>query len=214
MGWEDGVFAEREPPFPRLEMDRMVAEGAKRMGLHIRAAAKGSENLVRMLNEAIARELAGNTECIWHHLQAMEAIGGAAADLFRNVAIREMKHAEAIAERLCSIGGVPTAIPRPVLEGTTLNECLHLGARSKEETIRFYRDVIEEAEKEGDAATAFILKEIVEEEEEHRDLFTMMIEDGSCSCDSGSRVKTSDIRLKPASDLRSPKGNLVRVSEA
>ena len=34
------------------EMDRMDAEGTKRMGIHIRAAGNGSENLVGILNEA------------------------------------------------------------------------------------------------------------------------------------------------------------------
>jgi len=36
--------------------------------------------------------------------------------------------------------------------------------------------VIELAQKEGDVTTTFMFKEILEEEEEHHDLFTTMLE--------------------------------------
>ncbi len=47
----------------------------------------------------------------------------------------------------------------------------------EEETILFYKKVVEAAQKEGDIATAFMFKEILEDEEEHHDLFTTMLEE-------------------------------------
>lgn len=182
------------------------------MGLHIRAAVKGSENLRRMLNEAIARELAGSTQFIWYCFQTLASGRGVAADPFREISSREVKHAEAIAERLCRIGGLPIVVPRPALEGKSANECLDLAARSKEETIRFYRRIIEQAENEGDAATAFLLKEILEDEEEHRDLLVMMMEDRPRSTEPGIRPHVSDMRFRSGSEPRSQKENAAAPS--
>lgn len=176
------------------------------MGLHVRAAAKGTEVLRRMLNEAIARELAGSTQFIWHYFHVMAAAGGAFADL-REIYHQEVRHAEAIAERLCRIGGLPTRVPRPFFEGNTAGECLHLALRSKEENIQFYRAAIEQAEKEGDAATAFLLEEILEEEEQHRDLFTILTEERAWSPDANMRPGGPDMKFKPGSDSRPPKEN-------
>ena len=40
-----------------------------------------------------------------------------------------------------------------------------------------YRKIIALATKEGDVTTAFIFKEILEDEEEHHDIFTTMLEE-------------------------------------
>ena len=42
---------------------------------------------------------------------------------------------------------------------------------------KMYRQIIELATKEHDVTTAFIFKEILEDEEEHHDLFTTMLEE-------------------------------------
>ena len=40
-----------------------------------------------------------------------------------------------------------------------------------------YKEIIEEAQKEKDVTTGFMFKEILEDEEEHHDLFTTMLEE-------------------------------------
>jgi len=45
------------------------------------------------------------------------------------------------------------------------------------EAILLYKKIIELAQKEGDVTTAFMFKEILEDEEEHHDLFTTMLEE-------------------------------------
>jgi bacterioferritin len=45
------------------------------------------------------------------------------------------------------------------------------------EAIEMYQQIIEIATKEKDITTAFIFKEILEDEEEDHDLFTTMIEE-------------------------------------
>ena len=58
-----------------------------------------------------------------------------------------------------------------------MKEFLELDAKAEEETILFYKKIIEVAQKEGDITTAFMFKKILEDEEEHHDLFTTMLEE-------------------------------------
>jgi bacterioferritin len=52
-----------------------------------------------------------------------------------------------------------------------------LDTKAEEEAILLYKKIIEQAQKEGDVTTAFMFKEILEDEEEHHDLFTTMLEE-------------------------------------
>jgi len=88
-----------------------------------------------------------------------------------------MKHAEKIAERLWYLEGTPTTKPSPIKVGDSLKEFIELDVKAEVEAIEMYRGIIELAQKEGDVTTAFMFKEILEDEEEHHDLFTTMLEE-------------------------------------
>jgi bacterioferritin len=61
--------------------------------------------------------------------------------------------------------------------GTTLKDYLELDAKAEVEAVEMYRQIIQLATKEGDITTAFVFKEILEDEEDHHDLFTTMLEE-------------------------------------
>jgi len=61
--------------------------------------------------------------------------------------------------------------------GKTLKEFLELDTKAEAEAIEMYRQIIEMATKEKDVTTALIFKEILEDEEEHHDVFTTMLEE-------------------------------------
>jgi bacterioferritin len=147
------------------------------MATHIAPATKVSENLRKMLNDAIAREIAVSIQYMWQHVQVIGVKGIAVQDQFKQTAITEMKHAEKIAERLWYLEGTPTTKPTPIMVGESLREFLELDVKAEEEAITLYKKIIEQAQKETDVTTAFIFKEILEDEEEHHDLFTTMIEE-------------------------------------
>ena len=67
-----------------------------------------SKKLLDMLNGAIAREMQVVVQYMWQHVQWIGVKGFATKDAFEEIAIAEMKHAEAIAERLFYLGGIPT----------------------------------------------------------------------------------------------------------
>ena len=59
-----------------------------------------SKKLLEMLNKAIAMELQVSIQYMWQHVLATGVDSVAVADVFKDFAITEMKHAEAIAERM------------------------------------------------------------------------------------------------------------------
>jgi len=147
------------------------------MAVSLAPMTKVSEELKTMLNKAIAREIQVSIQYMWQHIQVMGVKGIAVQDKFKQTAISEMKHAEKIAERLWYLGGTPTTKPDSIFVGGTLKEFLENDTKAEEEAITMYKSIIGMAQKEGDVTTAFIFKEILEDEEEHHDLFTTMLEE-------------------------------------
>lgn len=143
----------------------------------LKPLAQVSDTLKGLLNDGVAREITVSVQYMWQHVQVMGVKGVAVQDKFKQTAIAEMKHAEKIAERLWYLGGTPTTKPNPITVGGSLAEFLDLDIKAEEEAVLLYKKIIEQAQKEGDITTAFIFKEILEDEEEHHDLFTTMREE-------------------------------------
>ena len=140
-------------------------------------ATKVSKALLKLLNEAIARELQVAVQYMWQHVQWGGVKGFAVQSELKSIAIAEMKHAEAIAERLYYLGDIPTTKPNPIYVGTTLKQMISQDIKDEANAVDFYKEIIEKATKEGDVTTAFIFKEILEQEEDHHDTFTTLLED-------------------------------------
>jgi len=130
-----------------------------------------------MLNDAIAREIQVSIQYMWQHVQWSGVKGFAVQEELKKVAITEMKHAEAIAERLVYLGGTPTTKPAEIYVGKTLKEMIERDIKDEENAINLYKEIIAQAQKEGDITTAHLFEEILEDEEEHHDLFTTLAEE-------------------------------------
>ena len=136
-----------------------------------------SKKLLDILNEAIARELQVAIQYMWQHVQWSGVKGFAVQDELKKIAITEMKHAETIAERLFYLGGIPTTRPNPIFVKKTLKEMVAQDVKDEKNAITLYETIIEMAQKEGDTTTAFIFKQILEDEEGHHGTFTTLLED-------------------------------------
>jgi bacterioferritin len=130
-----------------------------------------------MLNNAIAREMQVSIQYMWQHVQWRGVKGFAVQEELKKVAITEMKHAEAIAERLFYLGGKPTTKPTEIFVGEALKEMIQQDIKDEENAISLYKKIIAQARKEGDETTAFLFEGILKDEEEHHDLFTTLAED-------------------------------------
>lgn len=141
------------------------------------AATRVSKGLLDKLNQAIASELQVAVQYMWQHVQWSGVKGFAVQSELRSIGIAEMKHAEAIAERLFYLGGIPTTKPAPIFVGTTLKEMIEADVKAEEGAIDLYKKIVEMARKEGDETTNRLFREILQQEEDHHDTFTTMLED-------------------------------------
>lgn len=135
-----------------------------------------SAQLIDKLNEAIARELQVSIQYMWQHIRIGGPYAASIGDVFKKIAITEMKHAEAIAERVDYLGGVPTTQPAPITVGNDWQEMLQLDLKAEEEAIALYRDIIALARQEGDIVTAKLFEEILMDEEDHHNEFRTLLE--------------------------------------
>ncbi len=135
-----------------------------------------SKKLLDMLNGAIAREMQVAVQYMWQHVQWIGVKGYATRDAFQEIAIAEMKHAEAIAERLFYLGGIPTTKPDPINVGKTLKEMIAQDVKDELKAIEMYKEIITLARKEADETTAFLFMNILKDEEDHHDTFTTLLE--------------------------------------
>ncbi|MBI2092747.1 MAG: ferritin [Deltaproteobacteria bacterium] len=138
---------------------------------------KASAKLTGMLNEAIARELQVSIQYMWQHVMAIGLHSAAISDVFEEVAIEEMKHAEKIAERLFYFNEIPTTKPAPIEVGKSIKDMLRFDVKAEEEAITMYKQIIELAAKEGDSTTRLLFEEILSDEEDHHDKFTTLLEE-------------------------------------
>ncbi len=135
-----------------------------------------SKELLDLLNKAIARELQVTIQYMWQHVLWKGLEGFAVKDELKAIAITEMKHAEAIAERLAYFGGIPTTKPDPIFVGGSLKEMIEKDKKDEESAIELYKKIIKKAQKEEDSTTARLFRKILEDEEEHHDTFTGLLE--------------------------------------
>jgi bacterioferritin len=136
-----------------------------------------SDELKGMMNEAIARELQVSIQYMWQHVVWRGVKGFTVKGELRSISIAEMKHAEAIAERLFYFGVAPTTKPDPIIVDEGLREQLERDLKDEEGALELYRRIIEKANEDGDIATAQIFRGILVEEEDHHDTFQSLLEE-------------------------------------
>ncbi|MGB8657767.1 MAG: ferritin-like domain-containing protein [Candidatus Zixiibacteriota bacterium] len=136
-----------------------------------------SQKLLDLLNQGIARELQVSIQYMWQHVLWSGVKAFAVQGELKSIAVAEMKHAEAIAERLAYLGGKPTTKPEPIFVGENLKGMLQQDKKDEEGAIVLYKQTIEEARKEGDITTARLFEDILEDEEGHHDTFTSLLEE-------------------------------------
>jgi bacterioferritin len=138
---------------------------------------KVSKELLGMLNDAIDRELQVVVQYMWQHVQWSGVKGFAVKEALQSIAIAEMKHAEAIAERLFYFDGTPTTKPTPIFVGTTLKEMMEQNVKDEAGAIKLYKKIIAKATEDGDESTALMFEDILRQEEDHHDTFSTLLED-------------------------------------
>ncbi len=136
-----------------------------------------------MLNKAISMEIQATIQYMTQHsktemlkmrkkLEPLQIILGKnentiISKILKEIAIQEMKHIEQIAERIFLLGGEATTKSLPPKIGNTFEDFLENNLKIEEETMEYYRKIIEEAAKRGDITTKKMFEDIYLQEEEH-----------------------------------------------
>lgn len=136
---------------------------------------KASGKLTELLNKAIAREIQVSVQYMWQHVMAKGLESAELGDVFKDIAVTEMKHAEKIAERLFYFAIHPTISPTPINVGGNMRNMLEVDAQAEVEAIALYKEIIRLSASEGDSTTRLLFEEILAEEEDHHDTFTTLL---------------------------------------
>ncbi len=127
---------------------------------------KGSKQLLEALNEALSDEYAAIIQYMLHHVMARGLASPEIAEMFREHAMHEMKHAYALIERIDLLGGTPTTVG-PVMVGGDLKKMVQDDLDGEYRAIDMYSRYIKLAAHEDDPVTRRLLEDILATEEGH-----------------------------------------------
>ncbi|AZI36710.1 bacterioferritin [Caenibius tardaugens NBRC 16725] len=131
---------------------------------------KGDPKVIEFLNKALTNELTAINQ-YWLHYRTLKHWGvNKLAEYERHESIDEMKHADALAERVLFLDGLPNfqAINR-LKVGETVEEILKADLALEMEALPLLRDAIAYCETVRDYISREIFERILESEEEHVD---------------------------------------------
>ena len=137
---------------------------------------KGSKELLQALNNALTDELAAIIQYMYHHIMGRGMASPAILDMFKSNAMDEMKHAEAIAERVDLLGGTPTVEISGIQVGGDLTKMIRDDLEGEHRAIEMYKGYVKLAQKDDDPVTRRLLEEVLEDEEGHANAWETVLE--------------------------------------
>jgi bacterioferritin len=138
-----------------------------------------NEEAVRALINALNDDLSREYQAIIAYTVYSNVLSGAQwmsiAKELKGHAAEELQHAMIIADQIDYLGGMPTVIPKEVKTSDQPEEMLRFDLDNETETIRNYRERVQQAEALGHYALAEQLRRIITQEQEHQhDLATAL----------------------------------------
>ena len=133
------------------------------------------QRLLDIINRSIAGEFQALVQYMWQHVMAVGIASPAVRDMFEDIAIEEMKHAEKLAERLDLLGGVPTTSPDPIKVGGDLRQMIQNNLEAEDGAIALYKEAIRLAIEVNDPVTRLMYEEILGDEEDHQKQFSDLL---------------------------------------
>jgi bacterioferritin len=136
---------------------------------------KSVQSLINDLNEDLAREY----QAIIAYTVYSNVLKGAQwmniASELKLHAAEELQHALIIADQIDYLGGMPTAVPKPVKVSEKPEDMLRFDLDNETQTILNYRQRVRQSEALGHFALAEQLRKIISQEQEHQhDLATAL----------------------------------------
>ena len=131
-----------------------------------------SEKVIKALNEARARELTAILQYMAQHYELADQGFDKLGDAVKKIAIEEMKHAEALAERILFLNGVPTSTPDgKAKKGEEIPAMLTTNMKLEDDAVKMYNASAKLCVEESDQVSKDIFEKLLKEEEDHWNYF-------------------------------------------
>lgn len=130
-----------------------------------------SKKIIDALNLDRAFELAAIMQYMGHHYEAEGIESPAVIEIFKKIAVDEMKHAEMLAEKIVYLGGIPVQKPTGIVRGGDMKKMIKDDLAAENDAIKRYKEHIKLCDKEGDSTTRLMLEQILSDEEGHANIW-------------------------------------------
>ena len=134
--------------------------------------SKDVKKVIEMLNAGRARELGAILQYMAQHYELDNDDFGKLAKVLKTTAIVEMKHAEALAERILFLGGVPTSKPAgDVKRGQKIADMIATDMGLEEDAVKLYNEAAVVCAENLDHVSKDLFEKLLKEEDAHLDMF-------------------------------------------
>lgn len=131
-----------------------------------------SKKVVDLLNAARSRELTAISQYMIHHYELEDQDFGKLAKKLKEIGIQEMKHAEALAERILFLKGEPTSKPdSAAVKGQEIAAMLKTDMGLESQAIKMYNEAAMTCAAEKDQISKQLFEKLLAEEEDHLNFF-------------------------------------------
>jgi bacterioferritin len=138
---------------------------------------QGNPRIIETLNDVLTAELTAINQYFIHAKMCANWGYDRLAEHIKDESIDEMKHADAIIERILFLEGVPNMQRLyPVRVGETVKEQFELDLQVEVEAVKRFNDGVALAVEVGDNATRHMLEEMLVSEEDHADWLETQLE--------------------------------------
>lgn len=164
------------------------------------------EKVIEVLNKARAMELQAIHQYMNHHYNLDDMDYGELAASMKLIAIDEMRHAEAFAERIKELGGEPTTeLAGKVEKGQDIKTIFAFDADEEDHALDAYNQFLLVCRDNGDSISVKLFEQIIDDEQEHYNYFYAI----SDHIDSLGDSYLSRIAGTPASTGLAPQGFVI-----
>jgi len=131
-----------------------------------------SKKVIDLLNDARSRELTAISQYMVQHYELEDKDFGKLAKKLKEIAIQEMKHAEALADRILFLKGEPTTKPEAnTVKGQEIAAMLATDIGLENTAIKIYNNASLICAAEKDQISKQLFEKLLAEEEAHLTFF-------------------------------------------
>jgi bacterioferritin len=131
------------------------------------ASSSGREEIIRGLNEDLAREYKAIIQYVVFSSALKGAEYGDIAEQLKNHASQELAHAIEVARQIDYLGGEATVKGKDAESSKNSRKMLEIDLKDEQITIKSYRERIRQAEQAGEFALSEALRDIIAQEQDH-----------------------------------------------